>query len=377
MCKHIWHPVLYVVVFTVLYSAHCCSNRSRNIEVQMIDRLEYLSEQTRSPGGALDWADMVVSAGGDGTFLLAASRIHSSSKPLIGFNTDPLRSEVCANQHSILMMSSSVTLEIFSVIWFCSRDISVCTSGTVAISVLRWICYFRVNFVGSCARAFAWPCLASTPVSSCTVPCFIWWVGWSRDSDNQANCSCLMMQQWEYLWLSKEALTTCCVGIVVLNWSKLMSRNCYPRLLKTGRTKKATQCSPMLIHWSILFSVFCWIPQLRFNGTMEQSNELKAPADNFWATVCVTRTNTQTAATIRRICRPTFQQFKGLRFFLASFFRQASFACAWPGEVSAWGRVLRCLWHSSLNITELLVREQLSRSSLSSYVLAQTGAAVA
>uniref|UniRef100_A0A1I8GWA6 NAD(+) kinase n=1 Tax=Macrostomum lignano TaxID=282301 RepID=A0A1I8GWA6_9PLAT len=42
---------------------------------------------------AIDWADAVVSAGGDGTFLLAASRIKSATKPLIGVNTDPGKSE--------------------------------------------------------------------------------------------------------------------------------------------------------------------------------------------------------------------------------------------------------------------------------------------
>lgn len=37
------------------------------------------------------WADAIFSAGGDGTFLLAASKVKSSHKPVIGINTDPLR----------------------------------------------------------------------------------------------------------------------------------------------------------------------------------------------------------------------------------------------------------------------------------------------
>ena len=32
-------------------------------------------------------------AGGDGTFLMAASKILNPSKPIVGFNTDPTRSE--------------------------------------------------------------------------------------------------------------------------------------------------------------------------------------------------------------------------------------------------------------------------------------------
>lgn len=43
-----------------------------------------------------EWADIVVPIGGDGTFLLTASRacpIFCKSKPIIGFNSDPDRSE--------------------------------------------------------------------------------------------------------------------------------------------------------------------------------------------------------------------------------------------------------------------------------------------
>lgn len=43
-----------------------------------------------------EWADIVVPIGGDGTFLLTASRacpIFSAQKPIIGFNSDPDRSE--------------------------------------------------------------------------------------------------------------------------------------------------------------------------------------------------------------------------------------------------------------------------------------------
>lgn len=41
----------------------------------------------------VDWADVVVPTGGDGTFLLASSKIRDNTKPVIGFNSDPNRSE--------------------------------------------------------------------------------------------------------------------------------------------------------------------------------------------------------------------------------------------------------------------------------------------
>lgn len=43
-----------------------------------------------------EWADIVVPVGGDGTFLLTASRacpLFYNEKPIIGFNSDPERSE--------------------------------------------------------------------------------------------------------------------------------------------------------------------------------------------------------------------------------------------------------------------------------------------
>lgn len=43
-----------------------------------------------------DWADIVVPIGGDGTFLLTANRaspLFKKQKPIIGFTSDPFRSE--------------------------------------------------------------------------------------------------------------------------------------------------------------------------------------------------------------------------------------------------------------------------------------------
>ncbi|XP_035826352.1 NAD kinase 2, mitochondrial isoform X2 [Aplysia californica] len=57
-----------------------------NIEARVVQRF-YLDRS------ALDWADVVFTAGGDGTYLLAANKFVNTSKPLIGINTDPDRSE--------------------------------------------------------------------------------------------------------------------------------------------------------------------------------------------------------------------------------------------------------------------------------------------
>ncbi|XP_030048902.1 NAD kinase 2, mitochondrial isoform X3 [Microcaecilia unicolor] len=62
------------------------SLRKEGIDVQLVKRREYDEETVR-------WADAIISAGGDGTMLLAASKILDRSKPVIGVNTDPERSE--------------------------------------------------------------------------------------------------------------------------------------------------------------------------------------------------------------------------------------------------------------------------------------------
>ncbi|XP_067003696.1 NAD kinase 2, mitochondrial [Anabrus simplex] len=56
------------------------------IETKVVNRFTYTEE-------SIEWADVIIVAGGDGTFLLAASRIAGNAKPVIGFNSDPSRSE--------------------------------------------------------------------------------------------------------------------------------------------------------------------------------------------------------------------------------------------------------------------------------------------
>ena len=54
------------------------------IETKTVKRFDYNDEN-------VDWADMVVTAGGDGTFLMGSSKILDRNKPIIGINTDPTK----------------------------------------------------------------------------------------------------------------------------------------------------------------------------------------------------------------------------------------------------------------------------------------------
>ncbi|BES95478.1 ATP-NAD kinase [Nesidiocoris tenuis] len=59
--------------------------RNAGFQVDVIDRTQYTPD-------AIEWADLIVTAGGDGTFLIAASEIQNRDKPLLGFNTNPSKS---------------------------------------------------------------------------------------------------------------------------------------------------------------------------------------------------------------------------------------------------------------------------------------------
>uniref|UniRef100_A0A6B0VB09 NAD kinase 2, mitochondrial n=1 Tax=Ixodes ricinus TaxID=34613 RepID=A0A6B0VB09_IXORI len=59
--------------------------RENGIETRLVDRFDYTDSN-------IDWADVIITTGGDGTFLMAASKIHSRDKPVIGINSDPSRS---------------------------------------------------------------------------------------------------------------------------------------------------------------------------------------------------------------------------------------------------------------------------------------------
>lgn len=60
--------------------------RQHGIEYKVVQRKEYSNE-------LVVWGDLIISAGGDGTFLAAAKRIKDTAVPVIGINTDPIGSE--------------------------------------------------------------------------------------------------------------------------------------------------------------------------------------------------------------------------------------------------------------------------------------------
>jgi len=58
--------------------------RKRGLECRLIHRYDFHKS-------LINWADIVFTAGGDGTFLMVASNIYDCRKPVVGINTDPLR----------------------------------------------------------------------------------------------------------------------------------------------------------------------------------------------------------------------------------------------------------------------------------------------
>ncbi|XP_075988359.1 NAD kinase 2, mitochondrial [Anticarsia gemmatalis] len=59
--------------------------KDMGLKVEMASRLTYNED-------LIKWCDVVVPCGGDGTFLLAASRVRDANKPVIGFNSSPHKS---------------------------------------------------------------------------------------------------------------------------------------------------------------------------------------------------------------------------------------------------------------------------------------------
>ncbi|XP_054162681.1 NAD kinase 2, mitochondrial-like [Oppia nitens] len=59
--------------------------KKASVEVRVVSRNEYNDQN-------IDWADVIITSGGDGTFLMAASKINNCNKAVIGVNSDPKRS---------------------------------------------------------------------------------------------------------------------------------------------------------------------------------------------------------------------------------------------------------------------------------------------
>nr|CAD7440997.1 unnamed protein product [Timema bartmani] len=60
--------------------------KNKNFDIRLVPRFKLTQDD-------ISWADVVFSLGGDGTFLMVASSVLGNSKPVVGFNSDPTRSE--------------------------------------------------------------------------------------------------------------------------------------------------------------------------------------------------------------------------------------------------------------------------------------------
>jgi NAD+ kinase len=70
------HNIHYRSLEKILQTLH-----SRNIVTRVSQRFNYNLED-------INWANCILTTGGDGTFLLGATKISSNKKPVIGVNTD-------------------------------------------------------------------------------------------------------------------------------------------------------------------------------------------------------------------------------------------------------------------------------------------------
>jgi len=98
------------------------------IETKMVKRFEYNDE-------VVNWADIIVTTGGDGTFLMGASKILNRGKPIIGINTDPARSEghLCLPKHFSFNIKEAVELLLSGQFrWFFRRRLRITLIGDLA-----------------------------------------------------------------------------------------------------------------------------------------------------------------------------------------------------------------------------------------------------
>jgi len=95
------------------------------VETKTVKRFEYNDEVVR-------WADMVVTTGGDGTFLMGSSKILNRGKPVVGFNTDPTRSEghLCLPKHFSFKVKEAVDLLLSGrFTWFFRKRLRITLIG--------------------------------------------------------------------------------------------------------------------------------------------------------------------------------------------------------------------------------------------------------
>ncbi|VDM43772.1 unnamed protein product [Toxocara canis] len=110
----------------VYVNAICNAVTDNGIEVRVVTREDYNEE-------AVAWADAIFSAGGDGTFLMAAAKINNH-KPVIGFNTDPLGSEghLCITRKSNQPVRGVIEKLL-------KGDFSWMWRQRIRVTVLKWV----------------------------------------------------------------------------------------------------------------------------------------------------------------------------------------------------------------------------------------------
>jgi NAD+ kinase len=102
--------------------------QAAGLETLTVKRGEYNDE-------VVAWADMVVTTGGDGTFLMASSKILNRKKPVIGFNTDPTRSEghLCLPKHYSFNVKQAVDKIVSGNFrWFFRKRLRITLIGDAA-----------------------------------------------------------------------------------------------------------------------------------------------------------------------------------------------------------------------------------------------------
>ena len=123
-------------------------NIHKSLEVSVVEALEragleikVVKRNQEYTDELVTWADMIVTTGGDGTFLMGASKILDSHKPVIGFNTDPTRSEghLCLPKHysyNIQVSRSVIVKKLYIFVSYFKEAVDMLLSGR-----FRW--YFR------------------------------------------------------------------------------------------------------------------------------------------------------------------------------------------------------------------------------------------
>ena len=98
---------------------------ARGVETKKCQRTDYTNE-------LIDWADIIFTTGGDGTFLLGASKVGRPDKPVVGINTDPTRSEgyLCLPKHFSFTLDHAIEeLMTGNFRWFLRKRLRITLIG--------------------------------------------------------------------------------------------------------------------------------------------------------------------------------------------------------------------------------------------------------